>query len=171
RRVAGTLDTAAGDDVSVEPAPIRDTRPRHAAIGAAAGLLLGLLGAPLALLPDNRMRRTESADLFDPAAPLYGSVPQLSPDDPLGEGADLTALAIHEIRGLMQIRARQDGAKAFAITSPSRGSGKTSLTVGLASSLALSGTRTLLVDCDLAGRVAAVGGSRRPATKPAIGDA
>ncbi len=166
RRVAGNIAAAVEDDVTVPASPVRDTRLSYAGVGAGAGLLLGLLGAPLVFFFDNRMRRPESADLHDPAVPLYGSVPQLTQDDPLGDGADLTALAIHEIRGLMQIRARRDGAKAFAITSPSRGSGKTSLTVGLASSLALSGSRTLLVDCDLAGRVASVGGSKRPQPTP-----
>lgn len=153
---AGELEVIAEAETAARP--YRDTRPPFAGAGAAAGALFGLVGTPLLLLLDRRMRRPESADLADPAAPLYGAVPQLA--EGAEQNAEITALAIHEIRGLMQIRARQDGAKAFAITSPSRGSGKTSLTVGLASSLALSGTRTLLVDCDLAGRVATAGGSR-----------
>ena len=131
-------------------------RVMGAVIGAAVGLLPGLLLVPaLALLTDGRIRRPDAAELSDPAAPLFGTVPALAKHRLESDASDRTAMSIHEIRALIQIRAERDGARAFAITSPGRGAGKTSLTVGLASSLALSGTRTLLVDCDLAGRQSA----------------
>jgi Mrp family chromosome partitioning ATPase len=81
---------------------------------------------------------------------------------------DRAALCIHEIRALLEIRAQTGGAQAFAITSSGKGAGKTSLTVGLASSLALSGTRTLLVDCELAGRTKS---TPSPNADPAKGQA
>lgn len=134
------------------PQPYVDSRPSRAILGASLGILAGLALTPLVLLADNRVRRAEAAQLDDPNAPLFGAVPALDESGLSGEAGDAAALSIHEIRALMQIRAETHGARAFAITSPTRGAGKTSLTVGLASSLALSGTRTLLVDCDLAQR-------------------
>src|SRR5690606_21470794 len=77
----------------------------------------------------------------------------------LDEGAS----SIHQIRAILQIRAMQQGQKSFAFTSPQRGSGRTSVIVGVGTSLALSGTRTLLVDCDLAGRIAR-GAAEKPVT-------
>ena len=76
---------------------------------------------------------------------------------------DATASSIHQIRAVLQVQAGSKNAKAFAFTSPRRGAGKTSVTIGVASSLAMSGTKTLVVDCDLAGRIAR-GQTGQPAT-------
>lgn len=116
----------------------------------------GVIGSGLIMLLggiDQRIRRPDRCLLEQPTAPLFGTVPTISANSHDPADTDRTALSIHEIRGLLELRAQRDAAQAFAITSPSHGSGKTSLTVGLASSLALSGTRTLLVDCELAGRI------------------
>ncbi|MDH3582860.1 MAG: AAA family ATPase [Phycisphaerae bacterium] len=133
--------------------PVRDGRPVAAAVGAGTVGLIGLgLGALIAAFRDPRLRRAEKAVVDAATAPLLGAVPEVQGE--AGEDADkeLTAMAIHEIRALLEVRARQVGTRSLAITSADPGSGKTSVAVGLASSLALSGTRVLLVDCDLAGR-------------------
>lgn len=167
-RARSAIDLAVVDEPAVGEVPVDDPRPVWAGIGAVGGGLLGLCIVPLLTLLDTRMRRASAADSGDPAAPLYGSVPVVQAGRQSHESDELTALAIHEIRAMLRIRARQGGGQAFAITSPSRGAGKTSLTVGLAHSLAMSGTRTLLVDCDLVGRMAreeegaAAGGGAQP---------
>lgn len=149
QQIGGTITVT---EPIVSTRPHRETRMARALMGGGAGIVAGMALVTLALLADNRIRRPDRAALDDPATPLFGAVPTVNPAALSGDDADSAALCIHEIRALMQLRARSHGARAFAITSPSRGAGKTSLTVGLASSLALSGTRTLLVDCDLTRR-------------------
>lgn len=136
-------------------APYRDRRSIMAALFGVTGGTVGLCLVLLVAALDDRMLQPDSATLDGTAAPLLGAVPGVSPQGANPQESDLAALCIHEIRALLQVRAASNGSKAFAITSPSRGAGTTSLTAGLASSLAISGTRTLLIDCDLAGRVQA----------------
>lgn len=88
--------------------------------------------------------------------PLLGQMPEISQAPGTGgvsSDLDDPASSIHQIRAVLQIQATATGERAFAFTSPHRGAGKTSVALGVASSLALSGTRTLVVDCDLAGRI------------------
>ncbi len=159
---AGQLDARINvlDRGALPVAASRDARRLRAMFAGGAGVILGLGIVLLIAALDQRMLWPDNATLSDPFTPLLGTVPEIASDHLDPQDADLTALCIHEIRALLQIGAKTNDAKAFAITSPSKGAGKTSLTVGLASSLALSGTRTLLIDCDLAGRVLA----RQPAT-------
>lgn len=114
--------------------------------GDAAGLLL----PAVARLVDEGGR----------GVPLLGVVPELD-QDAGAEGENLSALAVHEVRVMLQMRVRQEGGFAYAVTSPNRGTGKTSIAVAVASSLAGSGTRTLLVDSDLTARLTRRGGSSR----------
>jgi len=95
--------------------------------------------------------------------PMLGAVPQLAKSGQLTSPEfTSTASSIHQIRAVLQIQAGKQGTHSYAFTSPRRGAGKTSVTVGIASSLAISGTRTLVVDCDLAGRIVR-GQTGRPA--------
>lgn len=88
------------------------------------------------------------------APPMLGLVPEVPTGSRLtSPNFDATASSIHQIRAVLQVQARSQDTKAFAFTSPRRGAGKTSVAIGVASSLAMSGTRTLVVDCDLAGRI------------------
>ncbi len=129
-----------------------DARWLHATLGGLIGLAL-VAGLTLSvLLADQRILRADAAQLAAGSAPLLGRVPAMGDRQGAATPSDAAALCIHEIRALLEIRAAASNAKAFAITSPAKGAGKTSLTVGLASSMALSGTRTLLVDLELTGR-------------------
>lgn len=86
--------------------------------------------------------------------PLLGMVPQLSTGRRLTTpDFTSTASSIHQIRAVLQIQAHSKGTSSYAFTSTHRGAGKTSVAIGVASSLAKSGTRTLVIDCDLAGRI------------------
>jgi Mrp family chromosome partitioning ATPase len=134
--------------------PIIDRRPVWAGVGGAIGCVGLALLTLLCFAADQRLRRPDAAILARAGAPLLGTVPVVKTGpDQQPQATDLTALSIHEIRALLEIRAKAADARSFAITSPSPGSGKTSLTVGLAASLALSGTKTLLVDCEMVSRV------------------
>ncbi|XAL99609.1 Wzz/FepE/Etk N-terminal domain-containing protein [Phycisphaeraceae bacterium D3-23] len=95
--------------------------------------------------------------------PLLGAVPELSTGDRLTTpNFTSTASSIHQIRAVLQVQAHAQGTQSYAFTSPRRGAGKTSVAIGVASSLAVAGTRTLVVDCDLAGRIVR-GQTGRPA--------
>ncbi|MEM9881421.1 MAG: hypothetical protein AAF800_00705 [Planctomycetota bacterium] len=108
--------------------------------------------------PPAPRRLERSRDLADDgpdATPMLGQVPEVPAGSRLtSPNFDATASSIHQIRAVLQVQARNHQHAAFAFTSPRRGAGKTSVTIGVASSLAMSGTRTLVVDCDLAGRIA-----------------
>lgn len=134
-----------GGEVALPSEPVLDPRPLAAAIGGFGGFAIGTLLTLLVIVCDRRMLRPIDEGLL-------GTVPAITPDQQSPQDADITALSIHQIRATLEVRAKLRDERAFAITSASTGAGKTSLTVGLASSLALSGTRTLLVDCELAGR-------------------
>lgn len=144
-KVTAFGDLVATTDAALPSTPVLDRRPLTAAIGACGGFAIGALLAIIVIVCDQRMLRPIDNQLL-------GTVPAITPDQQSPQDADLTALSIHQIRATLEVRAKLRDERAFAITSASTGAGKTSLTVGLASSLALSGTRTLLVDCELAGR-------------------
>ena len=87
--------------------------------------------------------------------PVLGVVPEIPAGRRLASpNFDASASSIHQVRAVLQVHARQHGLSAYAFTSPRRGAGKTSVAIGVATSLAMSGTRTLVVDTDLAGRIA-----------------
>jgi capsular exopolysaccharide synthesis family protein len=131
--------------------PISDKRIQL----AVAGVVLGG-GFPIALLMlvgamDARYRYSDDAGTDISGIPLLGILPNL-PDlltDP--EQAATAAHCVHQIRTMLQINADAQDRRAFALTSPSPGDGKTSLTLALGLSFAASGSRTLLIDCDLVG--------------------
>lgn len=111
--------------------------------------------SPMRALP-NLMNGEDIANgSADPdAVPLLGMVPEVPAGSRLtSPNFDASASSIHQIRAVLQVQARSKNTKAYAFTSPRRGAGKTSVTIGVASSLAMSGTRTLVVDADLAGRI------------------
>jgi Mrp family chromosome partitioning ATPase len=82
---------------------------------------------------------------------VLGMLPSLprNLEDP--GAASFAALCVHHIRMLLQVMPRMDSHPVIAVTSPSPGDGKTSLTLALALSFAASGKSTLLIDCDIVG--------------------
>ncbi|MEO0514898.1 MAG: AAA family ATPase [Planctomycetota bacterium] len=120
---------------------VQDTTDQAAAPRRALPFLMN--GEDMSASSDNRE-----------APPMLGLVPEVPAGSRLtSPNFDATASSIHQIRAVLQVQARSQDTKAYAFTSPRRGAGKTSVTIGVASSLAMSGTRTLVVDCDLAGRI------------------
>lgn len=132
-------------------APSIDHRKKLAVLGFMLGgglpvgamLLIGLLDGRYRYCDDARPESTKMA--------LLGILPYL-PDkigDP--EQASVAAHCVHQVRTRLQIAGRDGGHKVFAVTSPTSGDGKTSLSLSLALSFAASGAETLLVDLDLIG--------------------
>lgn len=123
-----------------------------------AGLLGFILGGtfPVGILlligaMDQRYQFSEDADTDGGGLNLLGILPNL-PDllnDP--KQASVAAHCVHQVRTMLQLRMHADDANVFAVTSASPGDGKTSLTLALGLSFAASGSRTLLIDCDLIG--------------------
>jgi polysaccharide biosynthesis transport protein len=134
----------------LEHSPAVDHRKKLAALGLAfgGGLPVGLI--MLLGLLDRRFRYAEEADATGKVT-LLGVLPYL-PDaarDP--EQASVAAHCVHQIRTLLQIAAAGQARKVFAITSPTAGDGKTSLSLSLGLSFAASGARTCLIDFDMIG--------------------
>ncbi len=155
------VDLLSGSDAAVarlwvldrgQAAALADA-PRYVAAlagGGAAGALALACLVTLALAADRRLRRVAQVAAAPHDPPVLSAVPLLD----RRQQTDRLAQAVHEVRSILEIHAENHGFRAFAVTSPTRGSGKTSLTVGLGTSLAMSGSRTLMVDLDLASRVA-----------------
>lgn len=133
-------------------APFRDTRKLYAAIAAAIGGLLGFLIVLLPGLVDRRLKSAVGADDVLSRVRSLGLLPALPTDPDDAEGGRIATHFTHQIRTLLEIaHARQQGA-CICVSGPATGSGKTTLTAALGLSFGSTGSRTLLVDADPAGR-------------------
>jgi len=145
--MGGTLFIVNDGDM---PAPAPDKRKQFAFVGFVGGGALPLGVLLLIGLLDGKMRYSEEAGADMSGMTLLGILPELP--DRLTDPAQAATAAhcVHQIRTMLQINAGEDS-NVFAITSASPGDGKTSLTLALGLSFAASGSRTLLIDCDLVG--------------------
>lgn len=151
--LAGTGQVSITSEATPPASPAKDRRKQLAALGgmAGAGLPVGIL--LLIGLLDSRFRYSEEATetQLSNNLTLLGILPNL-PDRLSDPGqASIAAHCVHQVRTRLQIDAPVDGPVAYSVTSASSGDGKTSLTLALGLSFAASGSRTLLVDCDLVG--------------------
>lgn len=123
-------------------------------LGAAAGLVLGLLLAALLAALDPRLRARESVDAIAPAKTLGNLVAdKRRPDVPVANLAagGLAAERLRELRTNLQFARTPGGRRpqVIAVTSPSRGDGRSTTAIDLAATFAESGRRVLLVEGDL----------------------
>jgi len=144
----GRVVIAQRGDLPVSPAT--DRRRFLAMGGAAAGVgfsfgLFFLIG----FVRDGYRYIDELQDI-DSAAPLLGTLPDLSAGDLVSD--EVAALSVHHLRNMLQLREGRKDHAVYTITSATSGDGKTSLTLALGMSFAVSGRRTLLIDADLIGR-------------------
>jgi len=151
-QLAGSGQIAVTSEATWPASPSKDRRKQFAAIGALFGgaLPVGLL--MLIGLLDSRYRYSEEAtETQMTGLTLLGILPNL-PDRLSDPGqASIAAHCVHQVRTRLQIDSPVEGPVAYAVTSASSGDGKTSLTLALGLSFAASGSRTLLIDCDLVG--------------------
>ena len=148
--MSGRMDVISAGDPPLQP--FNDKRKQFAAVGA---LVLGGIGLGCVLLYgllDRRVRNIADAqDTCSRGQRVLGVLPTLPGDFSDPDQAELAAHSVHHIRAQLQMGLVGEGCRALAITSPSPGAGKTSLSCALGLSFAASGSRTLLIDCDIVG--------------------
>lgn len=123
-------------------------RKQLAVLGGTGGIFTGFALILLVGLMDRRLRHASDAALGMPDVNVLGILPTLPQNLKEPEDAETAAHCVHHIRTLLQIGGTN---RVFSITSPAAGSGKSSLTSALGMSFASSGTKTLVIDCDLVG--------------------
>jgi Mrp family chromosome partitioning ATPase/archaellum component FlaC len=133
--------------------PDKDRRAALAGAGGFGGAVLGFAIIALWGLLDGRMRQIADARSQLPRfSKLLGVLPSLPENLSDPAQSAIAAHCVHQIRTLLQIQQGANGHRVLAVTSPSPGDGKTSLTIALGLSFAASGAKTLLIDCDMYGR-------------------
>lgn len=125
-------------------------RKQLAALGGMAGFCGGFGLIVLLGLMDRRIRHFEDAQSGFGGLRMLGILPELPDDLTDPEQAVLASHCVHQVRTLLQIDRGPEGF-IVAVTGPAAGSGKTSLTMALGMSFASSGSKTLLLDCDIVG--------------------
>jgi len=130
--------------------PSSDRRLPLAAAGAGFGVALSFGFFFLVGYTRDGYRFIDELEDVEGTAPLLGTLPDLSTGDL--ESDELAALSVHHLRNVLQLRDGRGRNLVYTVTSATSGDGKTSLTLALGMSFAVSGRKTLLLDADLVGR-------------------
>ena len=147
-RVSGRIQIISNGDEPLNPMN-SGRRKQLAMIGLVGGGSMGFGLVLLVGLMDRRLRSSEDARDRIGTVRLLGILPGLPDDLSDPDHARIAGHCLHHIRTMLQIESNRQNRQVFAITSPTSGTGKTSLTLALGLSFAASGAKTLLVDCDL----------------------
>jgi Mrp family chromosome partitioning ATPase len=148
--VSGRISVVSNGDRPLTPND--DKRIPFAAAGGMGGAALGMGVFVLIGLLDRRFRSIADAEMnFQQVSRILGILPSLPDDLADPEQVAVAAHCVHHIRALLQIHGGRSGQNVYAVTSPTAGDGKTSLTLSLGLSFAASGSRTLVIDCDVVG--------------------
>jgi capsular exopolysaccharide synthesis family protein len=143
------------DEANYPTEPVGLSPLMRTALGAAGGLVAGIILAVLIGIIDKRLRRRDAVEDITGARilgvlPSDPSRPKVDAVDLAGDG--LYAERVRELRTNLRF-ARPNGVEAplrqIAITSPSPRDGRTTAAIDLAAALAESGQSVVLVDGDL----------------------
>ncbi len=133
--------------------PVEPDPERNLALGALAGLLLGVAFALARQALDQRVRGTADIEALSDR-PVLSTIPLRKSDDahsiyleldPFGPQAE----AVRQLRTNMMFVDVTTGMHSFVISSTLPGEGKTTTAVNLALAMSDAGTKVLLVDADL----------------------
>lgn len=146
RRGNTEIVTRAGLNLSpISPNPLRS---------GVTALVLGLLGgvavAVVLELSQDKLTDGEELALLDSSVPLLGSVPHFPTSD--GDDGTLTPAAREAykyVRTSLRFRAGHDPIRSLIVTSAMSAEGKTTTAMHLASAVAETGARVMLIDADL----------------------
>jgi len=168
---AGDLTVSVLEDAKPDPTPVRPKRAQIMGMALVIGLMLGIGGAMLREMLEQRLRSAEEiSNLL--SLPVLGGVPSILLKSNAivpswSQQERVSERVITECGQVMHLQPRSDVAEAFRtirtaiyfgmsgrpaktilITSPSRGDGKSTMTSNLAIAIAQSGRRVLLIDAD-----------------------
>jgi capsular exopolysaccharide synthesis family protein len=160
-RASGGYEAKTLNTPSRDIAPVAPRLNQSLLLGMAAGLLFGVGLAALAELSDKGFR--SPADIRARLGlPVIGHIPPIRTNLPAEDQLDLEptvvaalrpksveAEAYRGVRTALYFNAAGSTHQMIQVTSPSQGDGKSTLAANLAVSIAQSGKRTLLVDCDM----------------------
>lgn len=156
--VAGNIDKNNITVIDEAILPFGQFKPNiklNLALGAVAGLFLGVVVAFMLEFSDDRIKSKETLENLL-SMPVLGMIPRakakeekdaalMSHRDPRSAIAE----AFRSLRTSMLFATREGAPKILHVTSAMPGEGKSSICVNTATAFAQSGKRVLLVDCDL----------------------
>lgn len=160
--VGDSVSLSVVQDASLPTSPAYPNLRLVLAVGALAGLVLGLVYAFVRNTLDRRIKTAEMVErLFD--LPVVGTLPvdkRLSETNRIVPEADTTdyvkadgkhalAESLRELRTNLQFMNVDSPPRIIVVTSPLPSDGKSTVTANLAVTLAASGQRTVVVDGDL----------------------
>ena len=151
--LGGRLSVTSTPEVPL--APDKDQRMLFACAGGLAGLgFPTALVIALALVSRGKFRFADDASgPLDAGIPLLGILPTIPTRSSSHDDCTNAAHSIHQLRVTLRTKAPAARASSiYLVTSSTAGEGKTSLAMALGISLAASGHRTLIMDCDMVGR-------------------
>ncbi|MFG0259658.1 MAG: polysaccharide biosynthesis tyrosine autokinase [Phycisphaerales bacterium JB041] len=134
--------------------PSTDRRIPLAAMGFMGGGGIGVGLVVLLGLLKPKYRYISEIDRLSQSVRIIGAVPQIDMADPAVNIDELMATSVHQIRTAIDARLLGTSSRGLAhlVTSSSSGEGKSTISLRLARSFAISGKRTLLIDADMIGR-------------------
>ncbi|MFT4185697.1 MAG: polysaccharide biosynthesis tyrosine autokinase [Micrococcaceae bacterium] len=138
-------------------APIYPSKKAFGLAGMGVGLLIGIIYAWYQGQFDTRIRSRKDVEAnFD--TPILGMLPfeeNMVLVDPMGDKRDSQrdnyrlVESFRELRTNLRYSNVDNPPRAIVVTSPSPGDGKSSLAANLAITIAATGTKVVIVDCDL----------------------
>ncbi|MFT4245389.1 MAG: polysaccharide biosynthesis tyrosine autokinase [Micrococcaceae bacterium] len=138
-------------------APIYPSKKLFGAAGMGAGLIIGIIYAWYQGQFDTRIRSRKDVEAnFD--TPILGMLPfeeNMVLVDPMGDKRDSQrdnyrlVESFRELRTNLRYSNVDEPPRAIVVTSPAPGDGKSSLAANLAITIAATGTKVVIVDCDL----------------------